>query len=191
MVSSCRTTTRRCRSGRPAHRPQTKAKDNPLFPSGSKRKRAAITGASYLLEAVVSLTREAGGRLRLTCAKDRHGNHRRKDVVAVLDFRVYPDGGTSVKVWTAPPKEQEPTPDARVRDAASAAVRAAREAGRPLSTTGARSTARRPQGVLTHQARGIDHAVTAGAIRTESGPRRARCTPTSGTSTQSSANECV
>src|SRR5262249_34274717 len=51
----------------------TKAADNPLHPSGSKRKRAAITGQSYLLEAPRPLTREHGGLLRMTCAKDRHG----------------------------------------------------------------------------------------------------------------------
>lgn len=62
----------------------TKAADNPLHPSGSKRKRAAITGASYLVEASPPLVKGAGGRLRLTCAKDRHGTHRRGDVVAEL-----------------------------------------------------------------------------------------------------------
>src|ERR687898_486158 len=37
----------------------TKAKDNPLFPSGSKRKRAAITGASYHVEAVAPRSAES------------------------------------------------------------------------------------------------------------------------------------
>lgn len=60
----------------------TKAADNPLFPSGSKRKRAAITGASYLVEAIEPMAKDRGGRLRLTCAKDRHGTYARKEVVA-------------------------------------------------------------------------------------------------------------
>lgn len=55
----------------------TKAADNPLHPSGSKRKRAAITGASYLVDAQQALTRATGGKLWLTVAKDRHGHHRR------------------------------------------------------------------------------------------------------------------
>ncbi len=79
----------------------TKAADNPLHPSGSKRKRAAITGASYLLDVIQPLTRDAGGKLRLVCAKDRHGSYRRGDVVAVVDMAVYPDKGVSVKVWPA------------------------------------------------------------------------------------------
>src|SRR5690606_34602190 len=67
----------------------TKSSENPLFPSGSKRKRAAITGAQYLVEATRPLTKEHGGQLRLTCGKDRHGNYRRGEAAAVLDFTVY------------------------------------------------------------------------------------------------------
>lgn len=70
----------------------TKAQDNALHPSGSKRKRAAITGASYLVEAPVPLTRERGGLLRLTVAKDRHGNWRRGAVAAELSLDTFPDG---------------------------------------------------------------------------------------------------
>lgn len=73
----------------------TKAADNPLHPSGSKRKRAAITGASYLVSAVVPLVKMEGGVLDLICAKDRHGNYRRGEVVSrlimssnVVDVRV-------------------------------------------------------------------------------------------------------
>jgi hypothetical protein len=86
----------------------TKANDNPLHPSGSKRKRAAITGASYLVEAPKSLTREDGGRLRLTCAKDRHGHHRQRSITAEIEFTVDPDGGTTVHV-SAPGAETNNT----------------------------------------------------------------------------------
>ena len=149
----------------------TKAKDNALFPSGSKRKRAAITGASYFLEAVVPLTREHGGRLRLTCAKDRHGAYRRGAHVATIDFHVYPDGGMSVKVWPPSVAEPEPSPDDRLRLAAQAAVNAARTAERPLSGRELEALMDVRAAASVKRA-GIDHAVIAGAIRTEPGPRR-------------------
>jgi AAA domain len=109
----------------------TKANDNPLHPSGSKRKRAAITGSSYLLEARRPLTREQGGMLTLRTAKDRHGAHQTGQVAADLDFTVYPDGGLSVHVWS--PDETADTPDLKVHLAAKSAVTAAEKAGRPLS----------------------------------------------------------
>jgi hypothetical protein len=81
----------------------TKAADNPLHPSGSKRKRAAIGGASYLVEAVVPLVRGEGGRLRLTCAKDRHGNYRRGETVAELVMTCH---GDSTRLELYPPKQR-------------------------------------------------------------------------------------
>ena len=148
----------------------TKAGDNPLHPSGSKRKRAAITGASYLVEAPSPLTREDGGRLRLTCAKDRHGHHRQRTCVAEIEFSVYPDGGTTVHV-RAPARPAAATPDAQLQVIARAAVRAAKEADRPL-------TQRELLELMAVRARsdtkkaGIDRAVASGALRTETGPRR-------------------
>jgi hypothetical protein len=55
----------------------TKAGDNPLYPSGSKRKRALISGAAWHLELVTPFDREHPGKLKAVCAKDRHGNYRR------------------------------------------------------------------------------------------------------------------
>jgi hypothetical protein len=80
----------------------TKSKDNPLFPSGSKRKRAAITGASYYLTAVTPLTREAGGRLKLVCAKDRLGNYKRGEEVASIRFKIDGESRTEVEVFSPP-----------------------------------------------------------------------------------------
>jgi hypothetical protein len=147
----------------------TKAADNPLHPSGSKRKRAAITGASYLLEVVKPLTRDEGGRLRLVCAKDRHGNYRRGDVAATIDLTVYPDRGVSAQVWA--PIAQAEDPGLRLRAIAGAAVRAAKDAGRPL-------TQRELEVLMNVKAAhdlkraGIETAIAEGAIRTEHGPRR-------------------
>jgi hypothetical protein len=64
----------------------TKSGDNNLHASGSKRKRAAIGGASYLIEATKPLVRGIGGSLKITCAKDRHGRYRKGEVVGSLEM---------------------------------------------------------------------------------------------------------
>jgi hypothetical protein len=149
----------------------TKAKDNQLFPSGSKRKRAAITGSSFFLDAITPLTRESGGRLRLTCAKDRHGTYRRGEVVAVFDFFRYPDGGMSVKVW--PPEQQvERTPGQKLRKVAEAAVLAAKTAGRELSLREL-TELMDIRAAATVKRAGIDSAVIDGAILRTPGARGA------------------
>jgi hypothetical protein len=150
----------------------TKAKDAPLFPSGSKRKRAAITGHSMLLEAIVPLTRENGGRLRLTCAKDRHGQYRRGEHVATLDFHIYPDDDLSVKVW--PPliaDENQEAPDEKLRVIARAAIRGAKKAGRPISGRELEALMNVKAAATTKRA-GIDYAIGEGAMRVTQGPRR-------------------
>jgi DnaB-like helicase N terminal domain/AAA domain len=144
----------------------TKAADNPLHPSGSKRKRAAIGGASYLVEAVIPLAKGRGGRLRLTCAKDRHGTYARGEHVA--DLVMTPD--TRVTLYTpVDPGE----PELAVVLAARAAVKAAKAEGRPMSQSAL-------LGAMTIKARaavlrgGIDLAVGRGALSETVGARKAR-----------------
>jgi KaiC/GvpD/RAD55 family RecA-like ATPase len=149
----------------------TKAKDNPLFPSGSKRKRAAITGASYLITAPNPLTREDGGKVALTCAKDRHGHHKRGEHVATFDLAFYPDGGASVKIWPPKPAD-EPDGVGELNAIARAAVRAAK-------TIGGGASLRELLEVMKVKARrdtkiaGIERAIRSGALRTEPGARNA------------------
>ena len=81
-----------------------------LRPSGSKRKRAAITGHLVLVEALIPLTKDEGGEVKLTCAKDRHGNYRRgecvaKIVVGCMRAIDMPDMTFTVQ---APPDETQP-----------------------------------------------------------------------------------
>jgi hypothetical protein len=58
-----------------------------LYAIGSQRKRAAITGAAYLVESVIELGQGRRGIAKLTTAKDRCGNRVRGRVAAefVLD----------------------------------------------------------------------------------------------------------
>lgn len=148
----------------------TKANDNPLHPSGSKRKRAAITGASYQVEAVKPFVKGDGGRLRLTNAKDRHGNYRRGQHVADLVMTVN-ETKTWLELYAPMAKTEETT--VPILLAARAAVKAARDEGRPL-------TQNMLEGLMTMKARretkrgGIELAVARGALAETSGPRKSR-----------------
>jgi AAA domain len=151
----------------------TKAKDNPLFPSGSKRKRAAITGSSYLIEAPRPLTREDGGKLRITCAKDRHGHYKRGDVVAFVEFTRYPDGGMTVHVESVAPRSADSaSADEKLRTIARAAIRAAKQAERPLSGRELEALMNVKASATTKRA-GIDYAVGEHSLKIERGDRRA------------------
>jgi hypothetical protein len=94
----------------------TKAADNPLHPSGSKRKRSMISGSSFLVSTVTPFDREHPGKLKLTCAKDRHGHYRRGAPAAWV--HVDPTGDPRLKMLVEAPTESGPSPE----DAAPASV---------------------------------------------------------------------
>lgn len=153
----------------------TKAADNPLHPSGSKRKRAAITGASYLVTAPKALTKDYGGKVTLTCAKDRHGNHARGKPSANIEFTVYPDGGMTWHVRS--PSRSDDAPN-QIRLAAKAATTAVRDYQQrngvaPSTRAVIAEMTTRFTGSTDLKRAGIELAVADGAIRAESGPRNA------------------
>ncbi|WP_431473544.1 hypothetical protein [Ornithinimicrobium sp. W1665] len=74
-----------------------KADDGGLWPIGSQRKRAAISGAQYMQTTVRPFDRDTAGAAKLVCAKDRHGNYRPGQKVAEL--HVEPSGeGVAVEL---------------------------------------------------------------------------------------------
>jgi hypothetical protein len=112
----------------------TKVNDIPLHPSGSKRKRAAIGGAQYWAHSVVPFDAQSGGRLRLKCAKDRHGNFRRGEDVGDLVIRVDPIIGS----WEATlysPTMQDDSPTGRIERATNKVVDTLRILGKPVGST--------------------------------------------------------
>lgn len=149
----------------------TKAADNPLYPSGSKRKRAAITGASYLVEAKTPFAKGTNGKIRLTCAKDRHGTYARSEHVATIDVTSYPDGGLSLKVWQPFPSESASGTVPLIL-AARAAIKAAKAEPAPLSRNGL-IEAMTLKARKETKAAGIELAVAHGHLRTVPGPRNA------------------
>lgn len=70
----------------------TKAENDGLWPIGSQRKRAAITGVQYVQTVIRPFDRSTAGAAKLVCAKDRHGNYRRGQKVAELHATPGPDG---------------------------------------------------------------------------------------------------
>jgi len=70
-----------------------KSRDAPeLFAIGSQRKRAAIDGHALRVDLLEPFSRDKGGRLKLTSAKDRHGTFSRGQVVGEMTFAVTPNG---------------------------------------------------------------------------------------------------
>ncbi len=67
-----------------------KADDGGLWPIGSQRKRAAVSGAQYMQLVVRPFAKGQRGAAKLVCAKDRHGTYRQGEKVAEL--LVEPDG---------------------------------------------------------------------------------------------------
>lgn len=151
----------------------TKAGDNPLHGSGSKRKKAAYTGSSFLVTSPKPFTRDQAGVLTLTCAKDRHGTYRRGEVIATADVTPYPDGGVTVHFHPAMSSDQKSNPADAVRVVARKVIRHVRDAGRPMSGNEIAQTVNVKAATPTKRA-AIDLAVGEGALTETAGPRNAR-----------------
>jgi len=112
----------------------TKSAENPLHPSGSKRKRAALTGTDFYVEQVKPLGKCEGsepisGRLRFTTGKDRHGTYQRGKPAAELEVTSWPDGGVTARLWPINPVSA----DLGLVMAARKTVRVLRDHGKPVS----------------------------------------------------------
>lgn len=64
----------------------TKSEDGGLWPIGSQRKRAAITGAQYVAEVAQPFSRSTDGFVALKVAKDRHGAREARSVASYVHF---------------------------------------------------------------------------------------------------------
>lgn len=78
----------------------TKVDSDGLWPIGSQRKRAAITGAQFMQRTVRPFDKATPGYAKLVCAKDRNGNYRPGQHVA--DLKVAPGaGGVDIELVAA------------------------------------------------------------------------------------------
>ncbi len=84
----------------------TKENKNPLHPSGSKRKRAAVTGAALRVEAIKPPTQTEDGLVKVVCAKDRNGTLQQGADVALVEFRHEENAagdGDDLRITVKPP----------------------------------------------------------------------------------------
>ena len=80
---------------------QRSDKGVPLFPIGSQRKRAAISGIQYVVDTIEGFSRTKDGRVRIICAKDRGGWYAVGDPVAEAVFAHKAEGQLHLRVWEA------------------------------------------------------------------------------------------
>jgi len=78
---------------------------NKRFAIGSQRKLAAIDGASYRVDATTPPAKGMEGKLKLTVAKDRHGNYQHGATVANITVT---DTQTGVHVTVTDPNHTQP-----------------------------------------------------------------------------------
>ena len=78
---------------------------NKRFAIGSQRKLAAIDGASYRVDATTPPAKGMEGKLKLTVAKDRHGNYQHGSTVANITVA---DTQTGVHVTITDPNHTQP-----------------------------------------------------------------------------------
>lgn len=84
----------------------------PLFAIGSQRKKAAIDGASYMVETVKAFAAGTPGVMKLVTAKDRNGNFPGGSVAAQIDV-TSESHGDQIRLEVKAP---EYTPEGQVRD---------------------------------------------------------------------------
>jgi hypothetical protein len=155
-----------------------KSGENPFWPSGSKRKRAMVTGASYLVEAPRPISKEFnGGQLKLTCGKDRHGNYTRGKPAAIIDVVIFVDTGS----WTVdvhPPEPATNTGSQNDKVLARAITEAVREmqqeTGQPVSMNRIEKTGR-IKGSATARRAAAEYARDLGSLTEDKGPRTHAC----------------
>ena len=108
-----------------------KADDGALWPIGSQRKRAAITGAQYIQSTVAGFSKDTPGRSKIVCAKDRHGNYRQGQRVA--DLVVTPGDEHLATLWGQEEPVSAPS-DARPVDLMERVSRVLEAASAPMTT---------------------------------------------------------
>lgn len=75
------------------------------FGIGSHRKRAAVTGALYVLSLEKSFARGVAGSVSLTVGKDRHGTRPAKSSAGRVTFDPKEGGGLLVTMWGPRPEQ--------------------------------------------------------------------------------------
>lgn len=142
----------------------TKAGNNDLWPIGSQRKRAAVTGAAYLQKVATPFGKDQDGKAVLVCAKDRHGNYPLKRRVAALTVR----GGA---ITLEPEHSTSPAGDFRPTGYMEKVSRWLEQAGAPQSKNQAEQAG---LGNKKHVTDALAALVADGYVAVQAGPRGAQ-----------------
>ncbi len=152
----------------------TKAAEKPLHPSGSKRKRAALTGTGWLLEAAEPFTKVDDGYARLVCAKDRHGNYRAGDHIGSLKMMHLTEERSMMTLEAVEPQEQNHVVDQRTPEElvtiAAESIRDWQSVNSLLNVVKRQGNGRRREDLIG----GVDEAIRRGFLESRSGPRNSR-----------------
>jgi hypothetical protein len=148
-----------------------KADDGGMWPIGSQRKRAAISGAQYMQVSVKGFDRDTDGFSKLLCAKDRHGNYRQNMKVAELHITPHgeQDGYATLR---APDGTETSTGTFRPTRLMQLASEALHGCLTPPLPSG--ELCKRVTGQKAALLKAIDVLVAEGYFREEEGPRSAR-----------------
>jgi hypothetical protein len=143
-----------------------KSPDAPTgFAIGSQRKRAAVNGAAYRLDAIRAPSRDNEGLLKLVVAKDRHGTRATGTTAALVRMTPNATGGLTLGV-------ENPSPDGIFRPT----TLMERVSGYLMLNPGAskRAVCRDVPGKETALRAAVDALVTEGFLTVELGPRAAQ-----------------
>lgn len=140
---------------------------HPLHPSGSKRKRAAITGAGHQIKAEIPPTRTSDGRMAIICGKDRHGNHAQGQTIGMAHLRhSITTGGIELTI-TGPTGEDDSETEKRIREVERIVATDPGLSRNQLLNLMSSASKRRKNDA-------IDAAIRTGVVRVETGPRNAQ-----------------
>lgn len=142
----------------------TKTDEGGLWPIGSQRKRAAISGAQYMQRTVKPFDKHTPGHAVLVCAKDRHGNYRAGQKVAEL--HVAPGPTITLDAVESAPDDAPFWPTVYMERVS----RTLEAAGEPLSR---RQIEERATGKKEWIAKALGVLIAQGYITTATGPRKA------------------
>lgn len=144
----------------------TKTDDGGLWPIGSQRKRAAISGVQYMQRTVRPFSKDAAGTAVLVCAKDRSGHYRTGQRVAELNV----DPGTGVHITLDALEDATASGTFRPTVLMERVSRVLQDAGEPMSYRGIEQ---RVTGKKDAVSLAVAVLITEGYITTAPGPRNA------------------
>jgi hypothetical protein len=147
-----------------------KADDGGLWPIGSQRKRAAISGAQYMQSVVKPFARGQRGAAKLVCAKDRHGTYRQGQKVADLVVEPAEEGTALTFTLTAPGAAvtTEATNEFRPTTLMERVSRLLEQQSDPMSRT---QVTQRLGGKKANALTALDALIAEGFVTTAPGPR--------------------